>query len=108
MNELLKNYLVDVEYPEASGIEHLQMLERRSQLMEIEATLSAAEQQALANADRQLAIKADKFLHELNCFVVLAQERQQRQVSPDEWWWYLDILVRVPAVPGRSEDFVAA
>ncbi|MFO7538114.1 MAG: hypothetical protein R6X32_08630 [Chloroflexota bacterium] len=43
-----------------------------------------------------------------NYFVVLAQERQQRQVSPDEWWWYLDILVRVPAVPGRSEDFVAA
>ena len=107
MNELLKNYLVDVDYPEVSGIEHLQMLETRSQLAKVEPTLSVTERQALAEADHQLATQADKFLMELNRFVDLAQERRRRQPGPDEWWWYLDILVRAPALPARTDKLVA-
>jgi hypothetical protein len=107
MNELLKNYLVDVDYPEVSGIEHLQMLKTRSELAAITESLSTSEQQALANADRKLAMQADKFLAELNRFVDLAAERQRRQTSPDEWWWYLDILVQAPAVPIRTNELVA-
>jgi hypothetical protein len=107
MNELLKNYLVDVDYPEVSGIEHLQMLKTRSELAAIAESLSTSEQQALANADRKLAMQADKFLAELNRLVDLAAERQRRQTSPDEWWWYLDILVHAPAVPIRTNELVA-
>ena len=101
MNRLLKNYVVDVQYPDVSGIEHLQMLEMRSQLAEIEAELSSQEREALLEADRQLAAQADKFLRELNRFIDLAEERQRRQPHPNEWWWYLDILAQVPAVPQR-------
>jgi len=106
MNELLKKYLVDVDYPEVSGIEHLQMLETRSQLAKVEPTLSAAERQALAEADNQLATQAEKFLLELNRFVDLVQERRRRQPGPDEWWWYLDILVLAPALPARRGKVV--
>ncbi len=107
MNELLKSYLVDVDYPEVSGIEHLQMLKTRSELATITDSLSASEQRALASADQKLAMQADKFLAELSRFVDLAQERQRRQTSPDEWWWYLDILVRAPAVPASTGELVA-
>ena len=102
MNRLLEQYTVDVDYPEVSGIEHLQMLETRSQLAAIETQLSSAEQRALAGADYKLATHALAFLAELNRFVNLAQERQQRQISPHEWWWYLDVLVQVPALPRRE------
>ncbi len=97
MNRLLKNYVVDVQYPNVSGIEHLQMLETRSKLAEVEAKLSPQERKALLDADRQLAAQADKFLRELSRFVDLAEERQRRQPDPNEWWWYLDILAQVPA-----------
>ena len=104
MNPLLKNYLVDVEYPEASGIEQLQMLERRSELAEIENTLSPLEKTQLAEADRKLALQADKVLAELSRFVNLANEREHLQPPVNEWWWYLDVLVRAPAVPTPSHQ----
>ncbi len=102
MNKLLEHYVVDVDYPEVSGIEHLQMLETRSQLAALEARLSTAEQRALAVADYKLATHVVAFLAELNRFVNLAQERQQRPISPREWWWYLDVLVQAPALPQRA------
>ncbi len=102
MNRLLEQYVVDVDYPAVSGIEHLQMLEVRSQLAAVETQLSTAEQRALAAADYKLATHARAFLAELNRFVNLAQERQQRQIGPQEWWWYLDVLVQVPALPQRD------
>lgn len=102
MNLLLNSYLVDVEYPEASGIEQLQMLARRSELAEIEHTLSPLEKNQLAEADRKLALQADKVLTELSRFVNLADERERLQPPANEWWWYLDVLVRAPAVPTHS------
>lgn len=101
MNRLLKNYVVDVQFPDVSGIEQVQMLETRSQLAEIEAELSPQEREALLEANRQLAAQADKFLQELNRFVDLAEEWQQRRPHPNDWWWYLDILAQVPAGPQR-------
>jgi hypothetical protein len=102
MNTLLEQYMVDVDYPEVSGIEHLQMLETRSKLAAIESRLSPAERQALAAADHKLATHAVAFLDELSRFVNLAEERQQRQVKPFEWWWYLDVLVQAPALPEHA------
>lgn len=106
MNLLLENYLADVEYPEASGIEQLQMLERRSELAEMEHTLSPPEKKQLAEADRKLALQADKVLAELSRFANLADERERLQPPANEWWWYLDVLVRAPAVPTHSYQLV--
>lgn len=96
MNNLLKQYIIDVDYPEVSGVEHLQMLVTRSQLAAIEAQLSEEEQQMLAAADHKLVVYAKSFLAELNRFVNLNEERQQRRVDPAEWWWYLDVLAQAP------------
>ena len=101
MNHFLENYVIDVQYPDVSGIEQLQMLETRSKLAEIEAELSPQERKALLEADRKLAAQADKFLQELSRFIDLAEERHQRHPNPNEWWWYLDILAQVPVVPQR-------
>jgi len=101
MNTLLESYLVDVKHPDVSGIEHLQMLETRSELAKVEQQLTSKERKALAEADRRLATNAAHFLAELSRFVNLAEERRQRQPEPNEWWWYLDILIRAPALPKR-------
>jgi hypothetical protein len=106
MNQLLQNYLVDVEYPEVSGIEQLQMLKRRSELVEVEHTLSLAEKKSLAEADRKLALQADKVLAELSRFVNLENERERLQPQANEWWWYLDVLVRAPALPTHAYQLV--
>lgn len=102
MNQLLQNYLIDVQHPGVSGIEHLQMLRTRSQLAEVETTLSPEEHAALAEADRQLAARAAEFAAELSRFVDLVEERRRRQPRPDEWWWYLDILARAPVFLDRQ------
>ncbi|MCE7989618.1 MAG: hypothetical protein DYG89_51380 [Caldilinea sp. CFX5] len=104
MNKLLEQYTIDVDYPEVSGIEHLLMLETRSKLYAHSSQLSADERRLLAAADRKLAVQATKFLHELKRFVNLAEERRQRDVTPEEWWWYLDVLVQAPALPQKSPE----
>ncbi len=58
MNELLQHYTVDVEFPDVSGAEHLEMLQLRDKLFKIEATLSVSEKKALAEADRRLVEQA--------------------------------------------------
>jgi len=102
MNSLLEQYIVDVDYPEVSGIEHLQMLETRSKLFVVESQLSATERRMLIAADHKLATQALHFLPELERFVNLADERRRRKVISEEWWWYLDVLVQIPALPLRS------
>jgi hypothetical protein len=52
MNRLLVYYCVNVQHPEASGAEHLEMLQIRDRLTELEPTLTAEEQEALAEAGR--------------------------------------------------------
>lgn len=99
MNELLQAYLVDTRYPDVSGIEHLQMLRRRSELADLEHTLSREERRQLAEADVRLSTHAAEFLAELSRFVDLATERRRLRIPSSHWWWYLDVLVQVPAMP---------
>lgn len=106
MNKFLEQYTVDVDYPEVSGIEHLQMLETRSKLYSLELQLSEEERRLLAAADHKLATQAIHFLRELKHFVNLTEERRRREVSAEEWWWYLDVLVQAPALPQRSAEVV--
>jgi len=98
VNELLQAYVVDTQYPDVSGIEHLQMLRRRSELANLEYTLSPEEHRQLAEADARLVAHAAEFLAELSRFVDLAAERQRLGIPPAHWWWYLDVLVQVPTL----------
>jgi hypothetical protein len=96
MNKLVKDYAVDTQYPDVSGIEHLQMLETRSRLAEIEGTLTAEERRVLETADQRLFAHAAEFLAEISRFADLAKERQRLQPPPEYWWWYLDVLAQAP------------
>ena len=109
MMRLLEEYLVDVDYPTVSGIEHLDMLEKRTQLAVVEDELSSDEKQALALADQKLLSQVEQFHAELQRFVNLDDERKSRSINPDWWWWYLDVLVKVPTFsPGnRNTDPVS-
>lgn len=96
MNKLVKNYAVDTQFPDVSGIEHLQMLQNRSELAKIETTLTVEERRTLAQADQRLLTHAFEFWKELSRFISLVEEREQHQPPPEQWWWYLDVLAQLP------------
>ncbi len=79
MNRLLTHYFVDVQHPEVSGAEHLEMLYIRDRLAEINSTLTSEEQDALAEADRRNSFVL--LVESANaCLSAMAQNsRQQRQ-----------------------------
>lgn len=96
MNNLLKHYCICVEFPDVSGMEHLEMLQVRDRIKEIESQLTTDEKTLLAKADRQLIEKAKDFFQELSHFVNLAEIREHQAISPARWWWYLDVLASLP------------
>ena len=96
MNRLLVHYCVDVQHPEVSGAEHLEMLQIRDRLAELEPTLTSEEKQALAEADRLLVEQATAFHKELRRFLDLAEYRQEHKILPVRWWWYLDVVHHLP------------
>ena len=101
MNWLLRHYGVDVQHPEVSGAEHLEMLQIRDRLAELEPTLTSEEQEALAEADRVLVERATAFCQELLRFLDLAAYRREHGISPAHWWWYLDGVRHLP--PSKEE-----
>jgi hypothetical protein len=107
MNPLLQHYRVDVEFPQVSGAEHLEMLQIRDRLAELEPTLSTAERTALVEADRRLARQAAAFYAELSRFINLAEHRYQNHIPPSHWWWYLDVLSELPPMDPGSVSSVA-
>lgn len=96
MNRLVRQYRVSVDFPDVSGAEHLEMLQIRDQLMELQPSLSAEEQEALAEADRLLMRQSAKFHAEVSRFVNLEQERRRRDIPASRWWWYLDVVSNLP------------
>jgi len=96
VNEILQAYVVDTKFPGVSGIEHLEMLKRRSKLAEMEQYLSSEESRQLVEADTRLVAHASEFLAELSRFVDLAEERRRLRVPSAHWWWYLDVLMLSP------------
>lgn len=105
MNNLLREYLADVDFPQASGIEHLDMLARRDRLEEMVLTLSSAERQALREADARLREQAPAFLAALQRFSDLPEHRaslgqgqgQGQGIPARRWWWFLDVLAAAQA-----------
>ncbi|HID61250.1 MAG TPA: hypothetical protein EYP49_00670 [Anaerolineae bacterium] len=104
MNALLRHYVVDVEHPDVSGFEHLEMLQIRSQLAELEATLYPRERACLDAADCRLLQQAAAFHAALARITNLAEERARRQPPPSHWWWYLDVLVQLPTPPVQPAE----
>jgi hypothetical protein len=106
MNHLLKNYCVSVEFPDVSGAEHLEMLEIRDRLTEIESQLTEEEKILLTKADRQLVENASAFYQELSRFVNLTEKRKAQFIPPQRWWWYLDAIKAVRGF--LASDYPAA
>ncbi len=95
MNNLLEHYRVDVEFPEVSGAELIEMLQTRDKLAKIEVTLSQTEKEVLAQADYLLIRQAPLFYQSLSDFVDFV-ERRKAQDMPIEHWWSLDVLAQLP------------
>ena len=104
MNRLLAHYRVDVQHPEVSGVEHLEMLQIRDRLAELEPTLTSQEQEALAEADRVLVERAAVFYQELLRFLDFAAYRREHSIPPTRWWWYLDVVSHLPLLKDETPD----
>jgi hypothetical protein len=90
------HYKVAVQHSDVSGFEMLDMLMVRDQLEARWNRLTLHEQNEILAADRQLLSHADQFFAGLSQVTHLEYERQQRQPEPERWWWYLDVLVKLP------------
>jgi hypothetical protein len=104
MNRLLVHYCVDVQHPEVSGAEHLEMLQIRDRLAELEPSLTSEEQAALVEADRVLVERASAFYQELLRFLDLAAYRREHGIPPARWWWYLDVMSHLPSLKGEAPE----
>ena len=60
--DVIHAYEVDVEFPDVSGVEHLDMLLTRSELAAIEQELTPAQRQRLYHADQRLIEHARHFM----------------------------------------------
>ena len=95
MNKTLKNYHFSLDYPDVSGAELLEVLAIRDQIATLESAFSLEEQKILFEADRKLIANAVVFCQEISHFVNLYEHRKKNNISPQKWWWYLDVLVNV-------------
>jgi hypothetical protein len=72
-DELVREYEVDVEFPDVSGIEHLDMLLARSEIANIEHHLTDEQRQRVYKADKQLVEHAQQFYESIQRIASLAQ-----------------------------------
>lgn len=96
MNPNLNRYRLEVRYPDGPGPEHLQMLLRRDDLAALETSFSPEEKAVLEEADRDLLRNSRAFATELDSCIDLAERRREEDISPERWWWYLDVLAHLP------------
>jgi len=104
MNRLLVHYCVDVQHPEVSGAEHLEMLQIRDRLAELEPMLTPVDHEELVEADLVLVEQAAAFYQELLRFLDLAAYRREHSIPPTRWWWYLDVVSHLPPFKDEAPD----
>lgn len=92
----LAQYETDVRFPDVSGMEHLDMLLTRSRIAAEKDVLTDEQAGRLREADRYLLHNAEQFYEAIAAVANLAEWRETSGVSPEEWWWFLDVLVSVP------------
>lgn len=95
---LLRDYSVSVRYPEVSGFEVLELLDLRSRIAELKADLTEDEKRRLEEADSLFLKNVSMFYESLSRVGDLAQMREEAEVSPSHWWWYLEKLVQVEKI----------
>jgi hypothetical protein len=105
---LIFAYEVDVQYPDVSGMEHLDMLLTRSRLAEVEPKLTKEQRSRLAKADKILFSYAVQFYTSIARIANLKSWREQESAPPDHWWWYLDVLAAAPVVAAAAGQLVPA
>lgn len=94
----LSAYEAGVDFPDVSGMEHLEMFMTRSELHRVEDQLTAEQQIRLANADKRLLQRAHLFYQTIQTIADLARWREtETDVTPEHWWWYLDVVAKLPA-----------
>lgn len=96
MSNYLQRYKVAVRQTEASGFEQLDLLLLRDKIAQATVQFTAEQKAELATADQPLLSQAVAFHAALSQITDLTAERQQRQPSPEAWWWYLDVLAQPP------------
>ena len=98
VEERLSAYEVDFAFPDVSGLEHLQTLMTRSELHDTGHLLTTDQQTRLANADRKLLQHVRKYIDAIQSIADLTHWRETTAgVTPEHWWWYLDVLAQLPA-----------
>jgi hypothetical protein len=93
---LITGYETDVQFPDVSGMEHLEMLMTRSEIAKNEKYLSDEQRQRVFNADILLLQQAVFFYQSIKNIADLNHWRSDENVSPTYWWWYLDVLAQMP------------
>ena len=104
MNSLLNNYSIQVNYPDVSGAEQLEMLTLRDQIFQNENLLNSQEKQILSDADQQLIANASQIYTELSKFIDLIHYRETQKITPQQWWWYLDVISRLPKLQLATQN----
>lgn len=99
--EMLSAYEMDVQFPDVSGMEHLDMLLTRSELAKYEPHLTDEERQRLLSADRMLMQQADQFYQAIQSIAELASWRRDENIPASHWWWYLDVVTQMPLRPKK-------
>ncbi|MDE0197153.1 MAG: hypothetical protein OXK78_03100 [Caldilineaceae bacterium] len=104
IEEKLSAYEADVDFPEVSGMEHLQMLLTRSELLRADRLLDSEQKTRLARADRKLVQQAQTFYEAIQAIADLASWRERAGgVTPEHWWWYVDVIAQLPAGTATAE-----
>lgn len=99
MNQLelwLTQYETDVRFPDVSGMEHLDMLLTRSRIAGEKELLTHEQTERLQEADQHLLHNAESFHEAIAAVANLVEWRETSRISPEEWWWFLNVLVSVP------------
>lgn len=103
--ELIAAYETDVQFPEVSGMEHLDMLMTRSRIAQHASHLSDEERRRVLEADQLLLRQVKQFYQSIQkpltlpSIADLASWRRDENVPVTHWWWYLDVIAQLPAYP---------
>ncbi len=86
-----------MQFPDVSGMEHLDMLMTRSEIAQNELHLSDEERERVLKTDRLLLQQARQFYKSIQSVADLASWRRDESIPITQWWWYFDVIVQLPA-----------
>jgi hypothetical protein len=81
LDKLLNTYIISINHPEVSGVEHFNLLQVRDLLYENKGLLTLEQQVSLKKADRELLNQAHLFYEELNKFLKVDEWRRVRAIK---------------------------